>query len=237
MIFAYENCCDKVALGGSIADISTWHMFAESRNNCHEYAMFSSISSIPIYVRWCFASCGTVMAAFASQLPNELQTFGLWIGLGLGFVGLTGLIVHYLKWFFPKLTPPNWLNLLFPETIKRDTKMSEALAYVVAGKWGLSYLEVIGNHDKFGNSTFALVEMRQAALDSQVRVWGRTSNNGPFVEIPPQYWGVWQIEVFSALSSTGCKTEIAEIGHYGGTQYYELMVSKTEVGNRWPLKK
>jgi hypothetical protein len=114
----------------------------------------------------------------------------------------------------------------------RDTEMHFALAYVETGRWDIRFADIVmkpGAPDK----GFSPVEMRQAALDGDIRIWGRASQSGPHVLIPAGYWEIWQIDWYSALESK-CRTDIAETGHYGGTKYYDLMVSKAEIEKRWP---
>lgn len=83
--------------------------------------------------------------------------------------------------------------------VVRDTKMHEALAFIESGQWGQKYYEFIAtpNSKTKGKSPMMV---RQAALDGEIRVWGKLSNSGPHSLIPADYWKIWHIEWFSALS-------------------------------------
>ena len=120
-----------------------------------------------------------------------------------------------------------------PETIARDTKMSEALAYFVTGKWGGSYFNIV-SASEYENKALAPGEIRQAALDGDITVWGKTSNTptSPYIEIRKSYWKKRGVEWFSS-DKNECKTE-NESGQMGGEIYYDLMVSKTEIEKKWP---
>ena len=75
--------------------------------------------------------------------------------------------------------------------------------------------------------------VRQAALDGEIRIWGKLSHYGPHSLIPADYWKIWHIEWFSTLKGES-ESEIAEIGYSGGEKYYDLMVSKAEIEKKWP---
>lgn len=116
---------------------------------------------------------------------------------------------------------------------KRDTEMHLALAYIETREWGLRFVDIVmkpGAPDK----GFSPATVRQAAIDGEIRVWGKPSQNGPYVLIPAGYWEIWQIDWYSAWGK--CHTEIAESGYTGGTKHYDLMVSKVEIEKKWPPK-
>jgi len=117
-------------------------------------------------------------------------------------------------------------------SVTRDTKMHEALAYIESGSWGKKFSEYfMSEYSKTGGNSPVLV--RQAALDGEIRIWGKSSQNGPYILIDADYWKIWQIVIFSTMDGSS-KTELAEVGYNAGSEYYDLMVSRLEIEKKWP---
>ncbi len=72
---------------------------------------------------------------------------------------------------------------------KRDTKMHEALAYIESGSWGKKYYEYIATPNSKAKGKSPII-VRQAALDGEIRIWGKLSHYGPHSLIPADYWKI-----------------------------------------------
>lgn len=162
----------------------------------------------------------------------------------LVFLAAVALVVWLGPWAYKKWGKSNLAaqstsgeqSSISPATPKavRDTKMHLAFAFIETGKWGADFFTLAANPGP-KNKGFSHADLRQAALDGDIRVWGRLSPNNPHDLITPQYWRIWHIEWFSCLKGE-CQTEIAEVGYKGGHKYYDLMVSKAEIEAKWPPK-
>jgi hypothetical protein len=115
---------------------------------------------------------------------------------------------------------------------KRDTKMHEALAYVELRQWGRKFHAIVSQPSANPEKGFSPAEVRQAAIDGDIRIWGRKSPHDAYVLIDPKYWETWQIDWFAALKSNA-ETEKRVTGA-AGYKYYDLMVSRAEFERRWP---
>ncbi len=116
--------------------------------------------------------------------------------------------------------------------ITRDTPMRDALAYIVTRIWGSTQADI--EIEQFG---YAIREMNQAATDGIVTIWGAKQKNGRLIEIPTKYWEDWQLEILSVFYSDGVSTELATLPKINNDKYYDLMISKAQVEQKWPPKK
>ena len=161
-----------------------------------------------------------------------------------GIIGIFGSLL-YEYWKKSKLTKPLQIAKGVPqETIdvvkgkkaERDTGMLEALAFLQSGHWGLIPNNLLATKDTDRQPILnCLQDMRQAALDGDIRVWGRSSPGSPQDLIPKGEWKILKIKFLSLFhDNSQTKTELAEIGVNSPLKYHDLMVSRLEVEQKWP---
>ena len=180
--------------------------------------MLTGVETAPAWVEWLLAGGFGLFGVFL------LEKF-LWPFLAPGARAETTI---------PQGVPPKIIETVTnAATAKRDTKMSQAMAYVMLRQWGKNFMQAISEPEQSDGATVPY-ELRQAALDGDVLVWGKISSTSPYIDIPKDYWKKWGIEWFSSLKNES-KTE-NESGLMGGEIYYDLMVSKAEIEKKWPPK-
>ncbi|MBI5261634.1 MAG: hypothetical protein HY852_07435 [Bradyrhizobium sp.] len=117
----------------------------------------------------------------------------------------------------------------------RDTKISEAIAYICYLDWGKSFLMAAGDNPPT-EAVEALKSFRQAAADGHVQIWGKVVHGDVYEPIDADYWRSYQIEWFSLLRGQTI-TEPAVVGVKRGSEYVDLMVSKSQIEAVWPRKR
>jgi hypothetical protein len=124
-----------------------------------------------------------------------------------------------------------------PRSAERDTGMLEALAFLQSGHWGLAPTNLLATKDTDRQPMLkCLQDVRQAALDGDIRVWGRPSPESPLDLIPKEEWKIFKIKFLSLFhDNSQTQTEIAEIGVNSSLKYHDLMVSRFEVEKKWPV--
>ncbi len=117
---------------------------------------------------------------------------------------------------------------------RRDTDLREGLCWIVFGKWGLTPAEDGGGF--LDTLTDAVHQMRQAAFDGHVRLWGKSFMTGLYELIEPGFWVNHDIDFTRLLcssqeveSTTTALTLMAPHGHY-----IDLQISRVEFENEWP---
>ena len=93
--------------------------------------MRESLPPIPITLRWTFGVGSSAALAEINRFPEWMQNLVYWGALLVLLFSFISLFVHYARWLAPKIRLPNLLTRAFPEPVKRDKKMSEAISYVV----------------------------------------------------------------------------------------------------------
>jgi len=79
----------------------------------------------------------------------------------------------------------------------RDTRVSNAIAYVCYRNWDHGFSDAAGSNEV--DAVAALQELQQAAADDRVTIWGKAGRNAVFELIPAEYWRRHQIEWFGLL--------------------------------------
>ena len=116
---------------------------------------------------------------------------------------------------------------------RRDIKMRDALMFIETGKWPDGHTYSLMAAHKTGGE-LPSNRMREATKYGEVKVWGKPSHNAQYDLIPADYWKIWKIDWHSNPDGE-CQTERVE-SHSDGFKYYDLMVNKAEIENRWPPK-
>lgn len=114
---------------------------------------------------------------------------------------------------------------------KRDTKMSDAFAYLCTGQWGETLFDVVKDGRGRGD---LLPHVRQLAFDGRVMVWGRLTLSDIFRQMPTEYWGNHSIDWFSLLKADGATSE-GYPNEKQGPFYHDLMVSKLQFEKEYPI--
>jgi hypothetical protein len=109
----------------------------------------------------------------------------------------------------------------------RDTKLGDAIAYIVTRKWDSKPTE---NSDDAKQMNEALAKLRQAALDEDLRVWGRNYTSSIYEPIDPYYWAKYEVDFLSLFRPEAHVFEDA----LPNPNYRGLMVSKAEIEALWP---
>lgn len=116
--------------------------------------------------------------------------------------------------------------------VKRDIKMHQALVFVGTGKWKEGPYRIT-DYPEVNRPTEL---MREAAKYGEIKVWGKSSHHNKYDLIPADYWKIWQIDCYSNPEGE-CQTDVSDVTNWsGGIKYFELMVSKAEIENKWPPK-
>ena len=115
----------------------------------------------------------------------------------------------------------------------RDTKMSDAFAFLCTGQWGERFVDVVTS----GRCPDGIASnVRQLAFDGHITVWGKPPSNNIFVPIPKGYWETHSIEWFDLLKDKGARSEGYPSGN-ADLVYHDLMVDRIEVGKVYPFAK
>ena len=115
----------------------------------------------------------------------------------------------------------------------RDTKMSDAFAFLCTGQWGERFFDVVTS----GRCPDGIASnVRQLAFDGHITVWGKPPSNNIFVPIPKGYWETHSIEWFDLLKDKGARSEGYPSGN-ADLVYHDLMVDRIEVGKVYPFAK
>lgn len=80
----------------------------------------------------------------------------------------------------------------------------------------------------------AVQQVRTAAHDGRLTVWGRPYNYGSLhVEIPSSWWTVGQIE-FRTLNASPPGVDTKRVVRHDPPQYFDLKVRQVEIEREWP---
>jgi hypothetical protein len=162
------------------------------------------------------------------ELPHLIGLTLFWAGvIGLVLWGLAHLGAFDRFPFIAKLLGPP------PEPV-RDLEVDKAIAYVCFRQWGHSFQDAAGSRS--ADAVAGLRSFQQAAADGKVKIWGKAHHSNVFEPIPQEYWLKYQIEWFGLLRSRPT-TEPAVIGVSRGSEYAELMTSKSQIEAIWPKKR
>jgi hypothetical protein len=202
------------------------------------------------------------MRAFKSNLPawtiailGALPTFAKGVDRVLDFIGLAGIPSDLIVWRNLIGLSMNWtvgvllvgMVLAFAASVwskpyqknlrrptQRDTPLQHASFFIVSHRWP-------GPQEKPFTETLlgtdvsnALQKLRQAALDGQLKIWGRLKHDSVFAEVEPSFWKENDIDFLNAYM--GQKTPdkpISKSFEDGEGKYAEFQVSKSQVESIW----
>jgi len=109
--------------------------------------------------------------------------------------------------------------------VRRDTTVSEALAFAQFFDWGLRFLDAAGME---GNDvTNHLESFTQLAADGEIIVWGKRDDRGVWEPVPAAHWLDYRIEWFGLLR--GKAFSEARRHRVSISAFSELMTSRTQV--------
>ncbi len=117
---------------------------------------------------------------------------------------------------------------------QRDTPLQHASFYIVSHRWPSSQEKPFTETLIGTDISNALQKLRQAALDGQLKIWGRLKHDTVFVEVEPSFWKENDIDFLSAYM--GQKTPdrpISKSFEDGDGRYAEFQVSKAQVESMW----
>ena len=81
----------------------------------------------------------------------------------------------------------------------------------------------------------ALAEVRQAAADELITIWGKRPGQQVFEEVPPVFWVRHQIEWFGLLKNRATTEQTVSVAD-AGDRYEDLMTSRVQY-RKWPPKR
>lgn len=117
---------------------------------------------------------------------------------------------------------------------RRDASVGQAATWINTFEWGDTVYVRRDSRD-IDPYVKALGDIRQAALDGQITVWGRPAPEGMFEKVEATFWRDHYVEpttVFDPDSGQPSNTNC--IHPRGSTTYYDLMVNRREVEREWP---
>lgn len=120
-----------------------------------------------------------------------------------------------------------WPKAVLP--VERDTKLGDALAYIVTGAFDR---KAVWENEGGAISGLgeALKQFEQAARDGKVQVWGKQENWGVFDPIPAEYWSNHSVHFLDLFrEETDIEYNRSPLPHYKG-----LRVSRAEFEKQWP---
>ncbi|MEO6607823.1 MAG: hypothetical protein ABIN69_05080 [Aestuariivirga sp.] len=111
-----------------------------------------------------------------------------------------------------------------------DVGLGEALAFIASGKWGKVYSTYLMAETVVRSASTAYDEIRQAAGDGTVQVWGKIDTHGIYVKIDPDYWARNTINFMSLIEGEP-KTEL--VSSNALVVYRELRVNRAQIERQW----
>jgi hypothetical protein len=116
----------------------------------------------------------------------------------------------------------------------RDTGVANAIGYAITGDWETP----VGHGIIFGGGLKRIEEpverFREAALNGDLRVWGRRTTGGLFELIEPSFWEDNTLNSEALISFMGQAKTIPFEGVETEERFYGLMVNRAEVERIWP---
>jgi hypothetical protein len=118
---------------------------------------------------------------------------------------------------------------------RRDTPIAEAVCWTVLRRWGANFVNDGGGQlDRF---VPAVDDMRQAARDGHVRVWGKINRSGVFELIDPTFWADHYKDHMSLFNPDPDAETCTACNHQRPlARYLDLMVSRAEIEREWPSR-
>lgn len=118
--------------------------------------------------------------------------------------------------------------------VRRDVSLRDAVFYCVFKDWIAKTIDEVGEEDK---KTIQRIYdsadlLRQAALDGEITIWGRSGFSGPLVEIPKEYWEHYDFKIFWFFKESPDEWVTEKINKRQQSDhlvYKELMTSKKQV--------
>jgi hypothetical protein len=180
----------------------------------------------------------TAALALAQQLPLALLFV---LTLGAFLIALLAVILwrqHFGLAALPagERQQPHWTDDKYHEewdyhsnekTVRRDTPLGEALAFIAYRRWGQEYAQtVVDMFEKGGKNV--LSDFQQKAYDKELTVWGKLNGHGVYRSVPPEHWSDHYVDPGALLNG------YARSWGHDTTSYSYLMVSRAEIEWEWP---
>lgn len=109
--------------------------------------------------------------------------------------------------------------------VRRDTTVSEALAYAQFHEWGLRFLDAAGME---GNDVTNLLDrITQLAADGEISMWGKRDAIGVWEPIEAGHWINYRVEWFGLLRGAAHSEARRHRVSVGG--FSDLMTSRAQV--------
>lgn len=115
---------------------------------------------------------------------------------------------------------------------RRDTTVSEALAYAALGRWGESFMEVPLHYAEWNAGKPFVEQFQKAARDGALTVWGKQGVGTVYEEIPTTYWREHGLDVQSIMMGRAATVPMVEME--ATALFSDLMVNREEVERTWP---
>lgn len=128
------------------------------------------------------------------------------------------------------------------KTENRDTSLLKVLYRLHLGCWSDEKPDSLWNDSSTGPFEYIhwLNEIKQAALDEDIRIWGRPGHGNPLIQIEKGYWSGAdfsiqrlddEYDIYCDYPSISDNSKLTNHHHI----YYDLMLSKQEVDKKWPV--
>jgi hypothetical protein len=178
-----------------------------------------------------------------------------WVGWAIAIVGLCVAIFPFVAHrlnpepvFHPtndlRDAPPEPAQAASPKVIQRDVWVHDAIWRIYSGRWERRSLGPHGTgfaHEDIERLHECLKEIRQAAADGLLQVWGKLGPVGTLWEpIPKGAWSEGNIDWFSfeghgpELLWMAGSIESALNGPHGRDNWRELKTSRARIDELWP---
>jgi hypothetical protein len=163
--------------------------------------------------------------AFAEWVPA--------VGKGLFWAAVVGLVLWAAAWLgcFDQIDVI--ARFLRPKA-ERDISVAQVVAYVCFRQWGREFLDAAGAPGI--DAPTALAEVRQAAADGIICIWGKRPGQQVYEKVPTDFWVRHQIEWFGLLRNRTTTEPTISVADRGD-RYEDLMASKIQVQDKWLRKR
>jgi hypothetical protein len=208
--------------------------------SCDEWGMGVFKSNLPVWMLAILSALPPLAKGVARLLdfiglagiPSDLIVWRNLIGLSMNWtVGilLVGMALAFAAsvWLKPFRKIPH-------RAMQRDIPLQHASFFIVSHRWP-SPQEKPFTETLIGTDVSnALQKLRQAALDGQLKIWGRLKHDSVFAEVEPSFWKENDIDFLSAYMGQNTPDKpFSKSFEDGEGRYAEFQVSKSQVESIW----
>jgi len=126
-----------------------------------------------------------------------------------------------------------------PLVVDHDVWLSEAIDRAFLGVWGKKRtMSIFASVPEGYPMNVILNQIQQFGCDGKLPVWGKQTPYAAWEPIPPGFWTLGRVDIFSVLRSgerpEACNTE--DNRHFSPRRFSELKTSRLKVDELWPVK-